>query len=223
MLNITIDGHGGSGKSTLARVIAERLNIKVLNTGLIYRAIACSYCEKGLGNPTAEVVDKFMEQININLVFIDDVQKVLIDGKDYSHKLRDEEISILSSQLSKFPSLRARVLDIERDFAYKNDCILEGRSIGSVTLPNADVKLFVTASVEERAKRRMQQFKEKNIDISYEKVLQDLKERDYNDEHRPIAPLIISPDSIIVDSTNMTLEETIEYCINKIKVKINSK
>ncbi len=221
MINITIDGHGGSGKSTLARAIAQKLNLKVLNTGLIYRAIACNYLEKKLPAPTEKIVDNFIKNIHIKLYFENDIQKVLIDGKDYSNILRDEEISILSSKLSVFNSLREKVLIIEREFAQNNDCVVEGRSIGSVTLPNADVKLFVTASVELRAKRRVEQFKEKNIKISYAQVLKDLKERDYNDEHRPIAPLIISDDAIIVDSSDMTLEETIDYCVNKIKEKIN--
>ncbi len=221
MINITIDGHGGSGKSTIARAIAEKLNFKVLNTGLIYRSIACRYLEEKLGEPTDDIVEKFINNIKIEVFFENDNQIVLIDGKNYCDIYRNEEISQLTSNLSKFQSLRQKVLIIERTFAEKYDCVMEGRSIGSVALPNADVKLFLTASVEVRAKRRLEQFKEKNIDISFKQVLKDLKERDYNDEHRPIAPLIISPDSIIVDSSCMTLQETIDYCVNLIKDKIN--
>lgn len=219
MINIAIDGHVGSGKSTLAKGIAQKLNYHVLDTGAIYRGLACAYKDKGYREINDENINNFIKNIKVNVVFEKDIQKVLVDDVDYTPFLRTEETSTLASKISPFQVLRSKVLIIQRDFASKYNCIIEGRDIGTVVLPNADVKFFVTAKEEVRAMRRYEQLKDKSL--SYEEILKDLKERDYKDEHRVIAPLKIAEDSILLDTSNMTLEQTIDKCVNIIEQKIN--
>lgn len=217
MLNIAIDGHVASGKSVVAKAIAQKLNIKVLDTGAIYRGLACEYKEEGFDEPNLEKVTKFIKDVSVKVEFIDGKQHVIVNDKDYTPYLRLEEISTLSSKISPYPILREKVLEIQRAFASANDCVMEGRDIGTDVLPNAQVKLFITASAEVRAWRRYEQVKDKSV--SFEKVLADLKERDYKDEHREVAPLKPAEDSIILDTSDMTLQEVIEKCISIIKDK----
>ena len=221
MINIAIDGHVGSGKSSLAKGIAQKLNYHVLDTGAIYRGLACAYKDKGYREINDENINNFIKNIKVNVVFEKDIQKVLVDDVDYTPFLRTEETSTLASKISPFEELRSKVLKIQRDFANKYNCIIEGRDIGTVVLPNADVKFFVTAKEEVRAMRRYEQLKDKSL--SYEEILKDLRERDYKDEHRVVAPLKIAEDSILLDTSNMTLEQTIDKCVNIIEQKINEK
>lgn len=220
MLNIAIDGHVGSGKSTLAHGIAEKLNLKVLDTGAIYRGMACAYKESGRKEPNEKLIDEFIKDIEVRIEFIDDIQHVLVNNVDYTPFLRLEETSMLASKVSKFPNLRKKVLHIQRDFANENDCVVEGRDIGTEVLPNAQIKFFLTAGEEKRAMRRYLQIKDNPNSPSYEEILADLKKRDYNDEHRDVAPLKPAEDSIFLDNGNLTLEETIEKCVKIIKNKI---
>lgn len=222
MLNIAIDGHVASGKSSVAKGIAKKLGIKVLDTGAIYRGLACAYKEMGLGDVSLPNIELFIERVNVSVVFQEDGQHVIINGKDYTSFLRLEETSSLSSQISPFPILREKVMLIQREFAKANDCVMEGRDIGTDVLPNADVKFFVTASEEVRAARRFAQVKESGS-VTFQQVLADLKARDYKDENRKVAPLRPAKDSIIIDSGEMTLEETIEKCIDLIKQRMNDR
>ena len=222
MINIAIDGHAGSGKSVLARGIAERLNYRVLNTGALYRAMACAYRESGLKGVDNDKINQFIENINISVKFIDDVQHVFVNGKDYTPHLREEEISILSSEISPYQQLRDKVVDLQRDFAKYNNCVMEGRDIATNVLPNAQIKIFLTASPEKRAMRRYLEMKDKG-NITFEQVLSDLKERDYRDEHRAVAPLVPAKDSIILDNGDLTLEGTIDKAIELINAKLQKK
>ena len=212
MLNIAIDGHVGSGKSSLAHALAEKLNLKVLDTGAIFRGIACGYKESNLGEVNDENINKFVKTLKINIVFENNIQKVLICDKDFTPFLRLEEISMLASIISPYPQIREKVLAVHRKFANENDCIIEGRDIGTSVLPNAQLKFFVTASEDERANRRYQQIKDKQ-EVSFEDILKDLRERDYRDEHRIISPLKPAKDAIILDTTNLTLKQTTEQCL----------
>ncbi len=217
MINIAIDGTVGSGKSTLARGIADRLGFHVLDTGAIYRALACSFRDEKHNKIDEQEVEEFIKDKNIEVFFVGKNQHVSVNAIDYTNMLREEEISNLASQISPNPVLREKVRELQQEFAKKYDCIIEGRDIATDVLPNADFKFFLTAKPEIRAMRRYQQSQEKNI--SYGEVLKDLKERDYRDEHRMIAPLKPAKDSIIVDNSQMTLEQTIEYCLNIINKK----
>ena len=212
MLNIAIDGHVGSGKSTLAYAVAKELGIRVLDTGAIYRGLACAYKESGLKDTSLENVTNFVEKTQVSVEFIDDVQHVFVNGKDYTPWLRLEETSRLASHISPYPILREKVMEIQRAFAQKYDCVVEGRDVGTDVLPYAQIKFFVTASEEVRARRRYQQVKDKSS-ITYQQILENLRERDYKDEHREVAPLRPANDAIIIDTSDMTLEETIRKCV----------
>lgn len=222
MYQIAIDGHSGSGKSAFAKGIAKALGFYHLNTGDIYRALACAYKDKGYGNVTPENISQFIEKIDIKVEFEDKKQVVYIDGKQYTASLRLEEISALSSKISPFKDLRAKVLQVQREFASKNNVVMEGRDIGSVVLPNANVKIFLTADVRARAERRYKELSpEDKAQTSLEEVMQDLKERDYRDENREVAPLCVATGAVVLDNSNINLEQTIakglEIVNNKIK------
>ena len=217
MINIAIDGHAGSGKSVIAEELAKKLNFKILNTGAIYRGLACAYRDMKLGQPNEEKIDILLKNVKLDIKFEDKNQLVFVNGINYTPQLREEEISMLSSTISTYPKLRTAMLDIQRNFAKNNNCIMEGRDIGTIVLPNADIKLFITASAEERARRRLLQ----NKSGIYEEVLKHIIERDYQDEHRQIAPLKMAKDAILIDTGGQTVEESVEKCLNIIKNKVN--
>lgn len=221
MINIAIDGHVGSGKSTLARGLAKRLDFNVFDTGAIYRGLACEFKEKGYKSIDENTISDFISSVEVKIFFEGDVQHVVVNGHDHTPNLRREEISMLSAQISPFPVLRDKVKDLQRHFAKEYNCIMEGRDIGTVVLPKADVKFFITASEEVRAQRRFDQVKDKPNSPSYQEILNDLRERDYKDEHRTVAPLKPAKDAIILDTSNMTLDDTINKCIEIINNKLN--
>lgn len=221
MINIAIDGHAGSGKSVLAHGIAQRLNFKMLDTGALYRGLACAYREQKLGEVNETKINEFVKNIHVSVDFVDEVQHVFVNGKDYTSELREPEISDLSSQISIYPNLREKIIDIQRDFAAKNNCVMEGRDIATNVLPNAQIKIFLTADIEKRARRRFLEMKDKTI--SFEQVLADLKERDRRDESRTIAPLKPSKDSVILDNGDLTVERTVDKAIEIINSKLNLK
>lgn len=212
MLNIAIDGYVGSGKSTLAHALAKRLNLKVLDTGAIYRSITCFYQEKFGNLVSGDLVEEFVKDLEVKVEFKGENQIVFVNGKDYMNRIRQEEISILTSELAPYISIRNKVLSVQRKFAKEYDCVIEGRDIGTVVLPKANFKFFITASEKTRAERRYCQIKDKQK-VSLEQILQDLQIRDYNDTHRKIAPLVPAKDSIILDTTDLTLEQTVEKCL----------
>ena len=221
MINIAIDGHVGSGKSTLARGLAKKLGFNVFDTGAIYRGLACEFKEKGYKSIDENTISDFITSVEVKIFFEGDVQHVVVNGHDHTPNLRREEISMLSAQISPFPVLRDKVKDLQRHFAKEYNCIMEGRDIGTVVLPKADVKFFITASEEVRAQRRFDQVKDKPNSPSYQEILNDLRERDYKDEHRTVAPLKPAKDAIILDTSNMTLDDTINKCIEIINNKLN--
>ena len=213
MLNITVDGHAASGKSVLAKEIAKSLGIKVFETGAMYRALACEWDARNLGNFTEKKVREFLKDLSISVKFIDGKQHTIVNGTDYTEFLRLEKISMLSVRISPFKEIREKVKLIQREFASENDCVMEGRDIGSVVLPNADFKFFITAPVEVRAERRFLQEKEKQPKLKLSDVLEDLKERDFLDETRKIAPLKITEDSIIINTAGKTIKESLNDCL----------
>lgn len=219
MINIAIDGTAGSGKSALAKGIAKALNIKRLNTGEIYRAIACEYISKVGETLDEKKLAVFCHNLKIEILFKDEKQITLINGNDYTKILRDEKTSIFTAKIAKYKEVRQKVLEKQREFAKKYDCVMEGRDIGSHVLPNAQLKIFLTAREEIRAKRRF--FEIKDDDITLEEVLEDLRKRDYADANREIAPLKIADDGVKVDNSDMNLVQTIDYCLKLIKDKIN--
>lgn len=218
MLNIAIDGYVGSGKSTLAHELAKKMNLKVLNTGAIYRSITCFYQEKFGNLVSSDLVEELVKNLEVEIEFKGDSQIVFVNGKDYTNKIRQEEISILTSLLAPYLSVREKVLSVQRKFAKDYNCVIEGRDIGTVVLPKANFKFFVTASEQTRAQRRYSQIKDKQK-VTFDQILQDLQQRDYNDTHRKVAPLVPAKDAIILDTTDLTLGQTVEKCLEIIKGK----
>ena len=214
MIKIAVDGFSGSGKGELCRGLAKKLNLKHLDTGAIFRGIACAFVNMGFTEPTEEIVKQNINKVNVSVEFEDNTQFVLLDGKKINHLLREEQTSQMASKVSVFAPVREKYLEIVRDFSNNYNCIIDGRDITSVVLADADLKIFLNASEEIRAKRRYEENVQKNIACTYEEVLQNLQERDYRDSHRDIAPLRIVEDAVVVDNSNMGIEETIDYCYN---------
>ena len=205
-----IDGPVGAGKSSIAREAAKKLGFIYVDTGALYRAVGlyCHRCGTNMKDP-ADIASRLPE-IKPEIRLCDGVQHIYLNGEDVSSEIRLPEISMAASAVSAVPEVRSFLFDLQRDIAVKNNCIMDGRDIGTVVLPNADVKIFLTASPESRAMRRYKELKEKGASVGYDEVLADLKERDYNDSHRKIAPLKPAKDSITVDTTLFTLEESIK-------------
>lgn len=211
MFAITIDGKAGSGKSTIADGLSERLKIKKLNTGAIYRGIACEYLKQYKDKkPTKKIIEDFLKTMTIEVVFIGKVQNVIVNGTNFTPFLREEKVSNATPFISGFDNLREKVREIQRQFAEKNDCIVEGRDIGRVVLPQAQCKLFFTASVEARVERRYKQIKEKNI--SLEIIKEDIEKRDEMDTEREFGAMLPASDAIIIDNSSYTIEQTLDIC-----------
>lgn len=220
MINVAIDGPAGAGKSTIARAAAKELGFIYVDTGALYRAVGVYCLRKGITTTDAEGVGAVLSEINVELKFIDGVQHVYLNGDDVSTEIRLPESSMAASNVSAIPSVRAFLFDLQRDIAAKNNCVMDGRDIGTVVLPNAQVKIFLTADPEERAMRRFKELQEKGSTVTYQEVLDDLKVRDYNDSHREIAPLKPADDSVVINTTGNTLEESINMIVETIKEKM---
>ena len=220
MINVAIDGPAGAGKSTVARAAAQKLGYIYVDTGALYRAVGVYCLRKNIVTTDAEGVGAILNDITVELKFIDGVQHVFLNGDDVSTEIRLPEASMAASNVSAIPSVRAFLFDLQRDIAAKNNCIMDGRDIGTVVLPNAQVKIFLTADDTERAMRRYKELQEKGSTVTYHEVLDDLRVRDYNDSHREIAPLKPAEDSVIVNTTDMTLEESINKIVETVEEKL---
>ena len=221
MIKIAIDGLSGSGKGALAEGLVKNFNLKHLDTGAIFRTIGIASWKQNIIHPNEDDIKNIIENIKVEIVFEGNKQKMFLNGEDVTGLLREEIISQMASRVSAFALAREKYLEIVGNFAEKNDCVIDGRDITSIVLPNADVKFYLTASEETRAKRRHKENQEKGIDSSFEEVLANLQERDYRDTHRDVAPLIIVDDAIVVDNTNLTIDETIDYCSKIVREKLH--
>lgn len=209
-LNIALDGPSGAGKSTIAKLAAKKLGFVYVDTGALYRSIAYNALTKGVDLEDPEAIAASLEGLDLKLTYIDGAQAVLANGENVSDKIRTPEVSMGASKVSAVPAVRAFLLDTQRNIAKENDIIMDGRDIGTVVLPDAQVKLFLTASAEERANRRFKELQEKGDPSTYEEVLADINQRDYNDTHREIAPLRQAEDAQVIDSTSMTIDEVVD-------------
>lgn len=221
MINIAIDGPSGAGKSTIARLAAAELGYLYIDTGALYRSIGVAAVRNGIEPSDNDSVTKILPDITISLKFIDGIQHVFLNDEDVSDEIRLPYASKASSNVSKHPSVRQYLFNLQKDIALKNNCLMDGRDIGTVVLPNADVKIFLTASAEVRAKRRFDELIEKGNDVEFETVLKDIEERDYNDSHREIAPLKKADDAIMIDCSELTVDEVKNKIIEIIKEKVN--
>lgn len=219
-MNVAIDGPAGAGKSTIARAAAKELGFIYVDTGALYRAVGVYSLRNGLDTENPETVEGTLPHIQVELQFQDGVQHVLLNGEDVSEEIRTPQASMAASAVSAVPAVRRFLFDLQREIAAKNDCIMDGRDIGTVVLPQAEVKIFLTASPETRAMRRFKELQEKGAPDTYEAVLADLKQRDYNDSHRAVAPLKPAEDSALVDTSALTLPQSVEKVIEVIKEKL---
>ena len=219
---VAIDGPAGAGKSSVAKAVSKKLSYIYADTGALYRAVGLYMVNKGVDTKDADAVAKTVSEdnIEINIAFFEDGQHVILNGEDVSGKIRTPEISMAASNVSAVPAVRQFLFDLQRDLAKKNNIIMDGRDIGTVVLPNAQVKIFLTASAEERANRRCKELTEKGMEVNYNEILEDIKKRDDQDMNRPIAPLKAADDAVIIDSSDMNFEEVVEALINTIKEKI---
>lgn len=217
MINVAIDGPAGAGKSTIAKAAAKELGYIYVDTGALYRTIALSAVNSGVIDNEEETV-KMLDSIEVKLGFAEDgTQCVYLNGEDVSSKIRTPEISMGASKVSAIPKVREFLLDLQRNIAKENNVIMDGRDIATVVLPDASPKIFLFASPECRAERRYKELIEKGETVSYEEVLADVNQRDYQDSHREIAPLKPTEESVMADTSSLTLEESIELIINTIK------
>ncbi len=217
MINVAIDGPAGAGKSTVAKAAAKKLGFIYVDTGALYRTIGVNALRKGIDPKDAEKVKATLDNIDVSLGFVDGSQHVFLNGEDVSEEIRLPASSMAASAVSAIPEVREFLLSLQRDIAKKNNCLMDGRDIGTVILPDAQYKFFFTASAEIRADRRCKELKEKGIPADYETVLSEIKERDYNDSHRETAPLKQADDAVLIDSSYMTIAEAVDKIVSYIK------
>lgn len=219
MINVAIDGPAGAGKSTIAKAAAKELGFIYVDTGALYRAVAYNAVKTGAIDDEQKIID-MLDSTKVELKYVNGVQAVYLNGEDVSAFIRTPEISMGASKVSAIPQVRAFLLNLQREIASANNVIMDGRDIATVVLPNADVKIFLFASPECRAERRYKELIEKGESVSFDDVLKDVNQRDYQDSHREIAPLKPSDDSIMADTSELTLQESIDLIVNTIKEKI---
>lgn len=208
-VSIALDGPSGAGKSTIARILAGELGCLYVDTGALYRTVGYAALTRGIAPGHAAAVTPMLEAITVELRHENGVQQVWLDGETVNDRIRTPEVSMAASAISALPAVRQYLLHLQQDTARKQSVIMDGRDIGTVVLPFADVKIFLTASAEDRAQRRFAELQEKGVDTTYDDVLRDMKERDYNDSHRAAAPLRPAEGAIHVDTTGNTLEQSV--------------
>lgn len=222
-INIAIDGPAGAGKSTIAKSAAKAVGFIYVDTGALYRSVAYYAISKGTDVNSPETVISLLPEITPELKFIGGSQHVFVNGEDVSDKIRTPEVSMGASAVSAIPTVRDFLFDLQKKIASENNVIMDGRDIGTVVLPDADLKIFLTASAEERARRRHSELTEKGENVTFESVLADVNQRDYNDSHREIAPLKQAEDAVLCDTTELDLSQATEKVISLINETIKAK
>ena len=222
-INIAIDGPAGAGKSTIAKAAAKTFGFIYVDTGALYRSIAYYAINHGADTKNAEQVAAMLPDITPKLKYIDGVQHVFVNGEDVSDKIRTPEVSMGASNVSAIPAVRDFLFDLQRKIARENNVVMDGRDIGTVVLPDAELKIYLTASAEERARRRHVELIEKGESVSFEEVLADVNQRDYNDMNREIAPLKQAEDAVLCDTTEVDLQGAIDMLCGIIEEKTEAR
>ncbi len=217
MISVAIDGPAGAGKSTLSRKAAEILGFIYVDTGALYRAVGLKFSRLGFNTSLECNVAEILADTKVDIRFVNGEQRVFLDENDVSTEIRTPEASMMASAVSAKPEVRAFLLDMQRKLAEENNVLMDGRDIGTVVLPNATVKIFLTATAEDRATRRYKELCEKGIETTYEDVLSDMKKRDYNDMNRATAPLKQADDAILADTTGFLFEQSLELILKIVK------
>ncbi len=217
---IAIDGPAGAGKSTIARILAKDLQYIYVDTGALYRAVGYFMLEHGVSPDDSDAVVAQLPNVEVSLEFVNGEQQVMLNGENVSGYIRTPAVSMAASTVSAIPAVRQFLFDLQQSIAKTNNVIMDGRDIGTVVLPWADVKIFLTASPEARAERRFIELQEKGDPATYEEVLADMKQRDYNDSHRAAAPLKQADDAILADTSGNTLEQSVELLKSIVKERL---
>lgn len=221
--NIAIDGPAGAGKSTIARAAARSLGFLYVDTGAMYRAIALHLLRNHVEAENTDKIEGLLADMTIRIAYSGGEQQIILNGENVTSQLRKEEVGNMASKSSAIPKVREKLLQLQRDIARDNDVIMDGRDIGTFVLPNADVKVYLTASVEERANRRCLELKEKGIDVDIEKIEQDIRTRDFQDMNRSIAPLKQAEDAVVIDSSRMSIPEVMDKIVDAFQESLKLK
>ena len=217
-VSVAVDGPAGSGKSTITKMVAKLLGFNYVDTGAMYRALTYNFLSNGLDELEEEKIKELLSKTEFRVKYVDRIQYVYINDVEVSDKIRTAEVSKYTSLFAKSPAVRDFLIETQRNLANTNNIIMDGRDIASVVLPNADVKIFLTASVEERARRRVLDFERQGIaNVDFEKVKEDIKARDWQDENRDIAPLVKVDSATLLDTTSMTINEVVEKMTELVK------
>lgn len=211
--NIAIDGPAGAGKSTIAKLVAKELGFIYVDTGAMYRGLAVHFLKKGIVPGEVEKIEAACEDAKVELGYENGVQQVYLNGENITSQLREEAVGNMASVSSAVPAVRAKLLDLQRNLAKEKDVVMDGRDIGTNVLPNADVKVYLTASVECRAMRRFKELEEKGEACDFEQIRQDIQERDERDMTREIAPLKLAEDATLIDSSEMGIDDVVKAII----------
>ncbi len=220
IVNIAIDGPAGAGKSTIAKSVSKQLGFIYVDTGALYRTVGLNALRLGLDTKSAADVVPTLENIKVSLRFVNGEQRVFLGEEDVSAAIRQNEVSMAASNVSAIPEVRAFLFDLQRNIAKENNCIMDGRDIGTVVLPDAKIKIFLTASAEARAERRFKELAEKGQSVDFNALLEEIRQRDYQDSHREIAPLKQAEDAVFVDTTNVGLEDAINLVLTTVKERL---
>ena len=217
-VSVAVDGPAGSGKSTITKMVAEKLGFNYVDTGAMYRALTYNFLSNDLKELEENKIKELLEDLDFRVEYVDGVQYVYVNDVEVSDKIRTAEVSKYTSLFAKSPAVREFLIDTQRNLAHTNNIIMDGRDIASVVLPNADVKIFLTASVEERARRRVLDFERQGLEnVDFEKVKEDIKARDWQDENRDIAPLVKVDSATLVDTTSMNIDEVVDKMTELVK------
>jgi cytidylate kinase len=220
-IQIAIDGPSGAGKSTMAKMVSKELGILYLDTGAMYRAVALKAIQSGIDTKDSDKLSQMVQDIDISVVYQDGRQLVYLDGEDVSERIRTPDVTVGASNVAVVPVVRMKMVELQQEIAKKNSVVMDGRDIGTYVLPDADVKIFLTASVEDRAKRRYEELQEKGtLKQTFEEVKQDMEYRDNNDSNRDFCPLKKADDAIMLDTTGFPLEKSVGMILDIIKARI---
>lgn len=218
---VAIDGPAGSGKGTITKLVGKKLNLVNIDTGAMYRCASLYMIRNNIRLDEKNKINEMLKKIEIKQENINDVDKFYLNGEDVSDKIREKDVNSIVSQVSHIVIVRERMVELQREMGKNADIIMEGRDIGTNVFPKADVKIYLDASAEERANRRLLQNEEKGIVMSYEEILENIKFRDNNDKTSPVAPLKQAEDAIYIDTTHMTIEEVVEKIVKIVNLKRN--
>lgn len=221
MINVAIDGPAGAGKSTVAKAVANKLGLIYLDTGAMYRATAYTALNEGIDVSDEQKVAPMLEKMQMDIRFEDGAQQIYVNGVNTTPYLREHRMSKAASDISALPPVRYKMVELQREFAAARDVVLDGRDIGTFVLPNANCKIFMTATPEERANRRYKELLEKGQSVDYDALLADIIQRDYNDSHREVAPLKQADDAVLLDTTSMTVDEVVSAVIALVESKLS--